>query len=113
MTGRPLLALAVLVPALVLSGCGGGGDDGCTGSTDGEPVLQGVDGQMKDGNPIRIGTLDADSDPATVTFSLKGAKPAVQDTATDLQVGQSFSFGDVTYEVVGICPDKAYLDSQG
>ncbi len=103
-----------LVAVAGLAGCTEDGpvDSGsCSGSQTGQGVMAGVDGRMDDGNAVRIASI-ADDDPPYVRFSLGQAAAAETAAAEHVEIGDTFALGASTYELVGICADKAFLQTQ-
>ena len=110
-----LLAGVGLVAVAGLAGCteDGSVDSGsCSGSQTGQGVMAGVDGRMDDGNAVRIASIADDDDPPYVRFSLGQATAAETAAAEHVEIGDTFALGASTYELVGICADRAFLQTQ-
>lgn len=122
-----LPALLVAVPLAVLlagsaAGCGGSDDEGdgvlpdqgtCVGEQDGDlKVDVGSDGAVPEGGNIRIAATRLDDDPIDVDLGIGGGSAADEDSAKDLEIGDTFTLQGRTYRLVGACDDAVWVDEE-
>ena len=94
-------------------GYGGGSADstgGCVGETSGDvTLLASGPVALPGGGSAGVGSVESDEDPPVLNLLLGGGSDTEQEDATQLAVGDSFTFEETTYTVQGFCEDKAYI----
>ena len=95
--------------------CSSDGDDGdCVGQQDGEVLIrESIDAPLPEGGSVSIGATNLDEDPPTVTIHLGDATEADRQSAVDMEIGDVFTSNGASYELVGACADRAWVNLTG
>lgn len=86
----------------------------CIGAETGDVTIrEGVDVPLPGGGSAGIGATNLDEDPPTVTLVLGDATEAERQSAVDMEVGDVFTAAGASYELVGACADRAWVNPTG
>jgi hypothetical protein len=93
-----------------LAGCTAD-DPSCVGEQSGDVTLTlGVDWDLPAGGNAGIGSVDLAADPPWVSLVIWPATKGQQDSASHLEVNDTFAVAGATYSIAGFCEDETYVN---